>query len=101
MQGLFPHDAYWELCTLAVDPSTRGRGVGKELVAWGLVKAMEEKLPAGVVCAKGTEDYYRRCGFVGITGVASEQPVDGLQNPLAERSLGGGSVLWTIGNERA
>lgn len=95
MQGLFPHDTYWELCTLAVDPSNRLGGVGKELVNWGLNRAKEEALPAAVVCAKGTEGFYLKCGFGVGTGVASEARVDGLVNPLAERGLGGGSVLWT------
>lgn len=95
MQGMFPHDTYWELCTLAVDPSSRLGGVGKALVNWRLNSAEQETLPAVVVCAKDTEDFYLRCGCSVVTGVASEAKVDGIMNPLTARGFGGGSVLWT------
>lgn len=100
MKELFPHEAYWELCTLATDSSYRQQGVGKSLADWGLGRAKQESLPAGVVAAKGLEDFYRKCGFEYCTGVASEVKIGGITNPLTERGLGGGAVLWTMGAEQ-
>lgn len=85
---------------MAVDPGNRLKGVGRELVEWGLVCARRDALPASVVCAKDTEDFYRRCGFNTSTGVASEAEIEDFVNPLAERGLGGGTILWTVDGER-
>lgn len=86
---------HWELCTLAVPPEHQRRGMGRELVAWGLERARREGVPAVVIAAKNLEGYYQRCGFEELVGLASEAEVDGMVNPLKERGIGGGAVLWT------
>lgn len=95
MAEFYPYEAYWELCTLGVHPTARGKGHGRRLVEWGLMRARREKLPACVVCAKDTEGFYQRCGFDVFLGRCSEVEVDGMENPLMERGLGGGAVLYT------
>jgi len=52
-------------------------------------------VPAVVIAAKDLEGYYQRCGFEELVGVVSEAEVDGMVNPLKERGIGGGAVLWT------
>jgi predicted N-acetyltransferase YhbS len=69
--------------------------VGRQLAAWGLERARGEGVPAVVIAAKDLEGYYQRCGFEELVGVVSEAEVDGMVNPLKERGIGGGAVLWT------
>ncbi|KAF2402028.1 acyl-CoA N-acyltransferase [Trichodelitschia bisporula] len=78
----------WELDTLGVEPGFQGRGVGRSLVEWGFERAKMEGVPVGVVCADGTEGFYRACGFVVEGGCVTE----GVGNPLA--GVRGGSVLF-------
>jgi predicted N-acetyltransferase YhbS len=86
---------YWELLTLGVHPDHQRRGIGRELAAWGLERAREEGVLAVVCAAKGLEAFYQSCGFVDMVGSVSEAEVEGLVNPLKERGIGGGAVLWT------
>lgn len=87
---------HWELATLGVDPKYQRRGVGRELVLWGLEKAREDDLPAVVVGAKGTEEFYERCGFEFLVGYATEGINEkGEENPLRLRGIGGGCIRWT------
>jgi GNAT superfamily N-acetyltransferase len=99
MHQFYNHRQYWELLTLATHPDHQGRGIGRELVAWGLERASQEDVPAVVCAAKGLEGFYQSCGFVEMVGWACEAEVDGLVNPLKERGIGGGAVLWTRGSE--
>ena len=86
---------HWELCTLAVPPEHQHRGIGRQLAEWGLERARGEGVPAVVIAAKDLEGFYQMCGFEELVGVASEAEVDGMMNPLKERGIGGGAVLWT------
>ena len=87
---------HWILDLLAVDPACQGHGFGRELAAWGVTRAASEDLPAVVVAAEGKDSFYRHCGFKIFAGVATEATdKDGNQNPLAERGVGGGDILWT------
>ena len=90
---------YWELLTLGVRPDHQRQGIGRELAAWGLERAREEGVPAVVCAAKGLDAFYQSCGFVDMVGSASEAEVEGLVNPLEERGIGGGAVLWTRRSE--
>jgi GNAT superfamily N-acetyltransferase len=89
---------HWELSLLGVHPQFQGLGVGSELVRWGLEKAEADGLPAVVVGAPDTESFYQRRGFTELVGYIS-QAVDGegegRKNPLMERGIGGGAVMWT------
>lgn len=81
----------WELESLAVHPDCQGHGYGKLLATWGLDQAREEKVSAGVVSAKGKENFYLKCGFdnPGIIGSICE----GEGNPLNGR-IEGGTILF-------
>lgn len=110
MSLFFEHPPYrrnrWELLTLAVDPPYQRRGIGQEMVAWGLERAKADGLPAVVIGAKGTEPLYQRCGFVHLVGNVSTAEIDddpdGIKikridktNPLKAAGIVGGSVMWT------
>jgi predicted N-acetyltransferase YhbS len=96
----------WELLTLAVDPAHQNKGLGQEMVAWGLQKAKEDGLPAVVIGAQGTERLYNRCGFVHTVGNVSQYEFDDdkdgakvkridQKNPLNAAGIVGGTVMWT------
>jgi GNAT superfamily N-acetyltransferase len=99
MHQFYDHTQYWELLTLATHPDHRGRGIGRELVAWGLERARREGTRAVVCAAKGLDGFYQSCGFVEMVGWVCEAEVEGLVNPLKERGIGGGAVLWTRRSE--
>ena len=93
---------------LGVAPESHGCGVGRALVQSGLDRARQDNLPAVVVCAKGVEGFYRKLGFVIDGGnVTNEDQIrtqkdagredqqEVLINPLRQRGIGGGAVLWT------
>lgn len=89
---------HWELSFLGVDPKYQGQGVASELVQMGLQRAKEEDLPAVVVAAPGLEDFYHRQAFKDLVAMAStteDQEGKGRPNPLKERGVGGGAIIWT------
>lgn len=99
---------HWQLDLLGVHPDHRKYGHGAELIAWGINRAKEDRLPAVVIMADGLEDYYRKQGFEVLVGYASEKDLvieekqkDGsivkktLLNPLRSRKIGGGGIAWT------
>jgi Acetyltransferase (GNAT) domain len=87
---------HWSLCTLGVKPQYQYRGIGRELVAWGLGRARAEELPATVIGAKGKDVFYRRCGFDLLVGWATEGvDAKGNRNPLGLRGIGGGCIMFT------
>lgn len=55
---------------LCVSGPQRGRGLGTDLVAWGLAQAAAEGRAACLQCAPSLEDWYARQGFVRA-GVAT------------------------------
>ncbi|KAK5940892.1 hypothetical protein PMZ80_007309 [Knufia obscura] len=101
---------HWELCLLGVAPGQQGRGVGTELVAWGIQRAKNEGLPAVVVGAAGTEKFYQKQGFEIYAGSCPEEDLviekkttdgHGMQkkvivNPLKQRGIRGGGIFWTV-----
>ena len=110
MSQYFPRPPYrsnhWELCTLAVDRPHQRRGIGRELVGWGLERAKADGIPAVVIGAKDTEPFYQKCGFVHLVGYVSTAEIEDdddcskvkridRTNPLKARGIGGGAVLWT------
>lgn len=78
----------WYLECLAVHPEFQGRGVGKELVQWGLEKAQAEGVCASVVSTLGKEGFYTKCGFDEQHGSARQ----GDGNPLAD--VEGSDIFW-------
>ena len=87
---------------LAIDPSCQGQGIGKELVEWGLARAKSDTasgmvgVPAVVIAAEHKERFYQKVGFNELVGWSSRS-VEGVPgiNPLEEKGVGGGAVLWT------
>lgn len=71
----------WYLECLAVRPEYQKRGVGKELVRWGLEKSEQEGMCCSVISALGRDRFYQACGFdVGPVGWSGE----GEGNPLVD-----------------
>lgn len=87
---------HWSLCILGVHPHYQYRGIGRDLVAWGLRRARTEGIPAAVIGSKGKDVFYRRCGFDLLVGWATEGfDANGRPNPLGVRGIGGGCILFT------
>ena len=80
---------------MGVYPDARSQGYGRRLVEWGLARARCEGIPAVVISAKDTEEFYLRCGFDVFLGRCSEVEIEGRKNPLGARGLGGGAVFVT------
>lgn len=81
----------WDLSALAVLSEHRKIGHGRELVAWGLARAKQEKLLSGVISAVGREQFYQRCGYTNLVGWATE----GEGNPLKKHGIKGGAIMFT------
>lgn len=93
---------HWSLEVLGIHPTGQGKGYGKELVEWGLARAKCDSasgvtgLPSVVVSADTKEVFYQKVGFEELAGWSSRS-LEGVpgRNPLEERGIGGGAVLWT------
>lgn len=51
---------------LGVDPKWQRNGVGKALTQWGLERAQEEGIPAGLEASEAGEPMYLKLGFVEV-----------------------------------
>lgn len=83
----------WYLDLLAIDPAYQGRGLGKELVAYGMQRAKEDGVCCSVVASAIGEKFYYRCGFDRSAGWATE----GKGNPL--KGAVGGRILFRDADE--
>lgn len=79
----------WYLNLLATDPAFEKMGYGRLLVSWGTQRAREDGVCASLISAEGREGFYRKCGFEGPVGWASE----GKDNPIA--NVSGGAIMFT------
>lgn len=91
---------HWEICVLAVHPDRQGRGIGAELVAWGVERAKAEHLPCIVIISTGKEDWYRKQGFeiyLGCAGTVDRTDEEGrlVENPMKSRVKSGGHIYKT------
>lgn len=77
----------WYLDILAVHPNGQGKGVGRELVQWGVDEAKKEGVCASVIAAYEKERFYGKCGFkeVGRANVG----------PMKEAGIRGGAIMFT------
>jgi GNAT superfamily N-acetyltransferase len=91
-----PRKHNWYLRVCAVHKDYAGRGIGRELVQWGLDRAREENVHASVTSSYENEKFYLRCGYDEIVGNCSE----GEGNPLAETGVPGGDILFMWAKER-
>ena len=78
----------WYLVFCGVHRDYAGKGLGRELVLWGIERAREENVHASVIASQETEKFYLRCGFDEIVGNCTE----GEGNPL--NGVGGGDLLF-------
>lgn len=65
-EDCFPFDNYpelWFLNSLAVDPTYQRRGIGRQLVEWGLQQARREQVPVGLEASLKGVGLYQRLGF--------------------------------------
>lgn len=85
----------WYLNLLGVSPAHGGKGLGRDLVAWGFGRAREEGVGCSVIAAKGKEEFYRRCGFDVLAGRATD--FGGERNPL--QGVEGGAVQFWDGGK--
>lgn len=82
----------WDLTLLGVDPSTKSKGTGKELVAWGFARAKEEGVGCSVMAAGGVEPFYQKCGFDVVAGRVRDHGRQ--QNPLIRENISGGTMIF-------
>ncbi|KXH50199.1 hypothetical protein CSIM01_07423 [Colletotrichum simmondsii] len=61
-QNMYPAER-WRLCWLGVCPDARGRGVGRELIQWGLDRSDEEAVPTVLEASNAGAILYRKYGF--------------------------------------
>jgi GNAT superfamily N-acetyltransferase len=85
-----PRSTNWYLNLCCVDPAYQKRGLGYQLVHWGLDRARAEKIHASVTTSLTNEAFYLRCGFDEIVGNCG----DGEGNPLRAAGIKGGDILW-------
>ncbi|QDS70901.1 hypothetical protein FKW77_006302 [Venturia effusa] len=85
-QHKLPAAPRYDLETLAVHPSHQGKGYGSLLVQWGVDRAIEERVPATVISADGTEKFYGRWFGRSVGKVTG-----GVGNPL--EGIRGGVIL--------
>lgn len=78
----------WYLSLCGVDPAHAGKGLGKELVHWGLNRAKEEGVHASCITSQGNDTFYLRCGYDEVVGNCTQ----GEGNPL--NGLAGGDILF-------
>jgi len=78
----------WYLSLCGTHPDYQGKGIGRELVAWGLNRARKENVHASVVSSAGNDAFYLRCGFDEVVGNATA----GEGNPI--NGVTGGNVLF-------
>jgi len=57
----FPN--HWFLSTVAVDPPCQRRGIGQQLVQWGLQQARQENVPVGLEASIAGFGLYEKLGF--------------------------------------
>lgn len=77
----------WSLDFIATHPDFQGRGIGRELVEWGIAKADEENVCASVISADGREGFYGKSGFVEM-GRANDF------GALKENGIVGGAIMF-------
>lgn len=82
----------YDLTLLGVDSNAKGQGHGQKLVNWGFERAGQEGVGCSVVCAAGTEPFYRKCGFDVVAGGSSEN--GGEENPQVKAGFSGGTVMF-------
>lgn len=87
----------WYLDLLGVDPQQGGKGVGRELVAWGFEQAKKDGVGCSVIAAEGKETFYGRCGFDVIVGSAGD--FGGMENPIKREGIGGGVIFFWDGGK--
>jgi GNAT superfamily N-acetyltransferase len=66
LSNTFPEDKYpegWNLSILSVDPAYQKRGIGKQLMRWGLERAVEENVSVGLESMPPGEKLYESCGL--------------------------------------
>lgn len=76
----------WDLSLIAVHPNFEGKGIGKQLVMWGLNEAKKKGIGASVTAAEGKDTWYERFGYkkVGMANVGA----------LAENGMRGGAIMF-------
>ncbi|KAH8725677.1 acyl-CoA N-acyltransferase [Phaeosphaeriaceae sp. PMI808] len=83
-----PRAENWYLNICAVHPSYQKRGIGQDLVKWGIDRAREEKVHASVLASDKSGRLYLNCGFDEIVGNCTH----GEGNPIA--GVPGGDILF-------
>lgn len=67
---------HWHCMRLGSAEEWRGRGVGRMLCTWGLEKAKEKGITAGLEASKKGKRMYMRLGMVQVGPVIGEMTFD-------------------------
>lgn len=82
-------EGWWSLSPVAVNPARQGRGIGGELIRYGLDHA--RRAGAKAVTVLGDPDYYARFGFTRKAAEKLRTPFAGpwyMLYPIAPRTAG-------------
>ncbi|KAI9810760.1 MAG: hypothetical protein M1827_006098 [Pycnora praestabilis] len=71
---------FWKLCVLAIAPSFGRRGIGKQLLDWGLDIATKEDVPVALLASPKGQGLYLKNGF-RIVGY-NEWAADNIKEPV-------------------
>jgi ribosomal protein S18 acetylase RimI-like enzyme len=88
--GLHPHEDHWYLPFIGVRPEAQGRGTGAALLAHGLARVDDDRMPAYLeATSRRSVPLYRSAGFevIGVVESPGYPEIFAMWRPARERRL--------------